>query len=371
MAGINGSCVAYNGVSHKYGFLVSITVTRSSSSNTAVHIEGVLNSGAWDLYSSSWEGTDLNGTLYVGTTSHAYSVYHSAFSTGHSGSLLNSTRISFDLEHPNSNPIKVWGNCYNGVGDSASNSWYIYNIPSYTAPAVDPPDADTVSAFGTDFETAEEYTDNPNGVFNLPKNIVVDKRYTNGEWNTLYHITTEENIYKYPPVTRSLGSNYGKIDQYNIPFDVNESESNPKWCYYDNTYFYIYKDGIYDLSCNAMTSRRASGVGPKDYGRNVDGNDYAWVKIGKNPSGNNCTFLSGQVSKKYGDDININVHCVVPLKSGDKVFARFGWQYGNTNTSSGVSVYDMHCELYGGLKDKTTRMTITPLVFLEKTIDNQ
>jgi len=366
MANVSGSCAAYSGVSHKYGFQFNINASRSSESDPNLHITGTLNAGAWDLYSTSWEGTALTGTFYVASSSHSYNVYHAAFGQGNSGTLFNTTNIDFYISHPSSDNITVWGDCANGTGDSSSGSWTMSNVPTYKAAETCSPG--TTPAFGNSFPTIPTHNINPNTITPLPENLVLDKRFNGEIWDTIYHKTREDNIYKYPPIIRSLSSNYGENDQFNIPFDVDESEIAPEWVYYDNTYFYIYKDGLYDVSCSTMVVDRAQGIGPTDCGRNVDGNEFAWLKIAKNPEGSNCTTLAGKVAWKYDKWLNINVHSVIHLNAGDKVFARFGWQYGNTNTSSGTSIYDMHCTIGGGIPDKTTRIMITPLIFLDQDI---
>lgn len=377
MASVSGECVAFHGASHYWGFQFYIQVDRSSTpGDNRIHVTGYLDCGAWNLWSGanpSHEYDNLTGSFYVLNGNHGYNVFHGPFSCPCAGdNNLERTYIDFWESYPGTDNIRVWGDCYGTPGDSGSGQWWVTGIPPYVPPC----DPNPVGAWGNPYATVPSHPTSPNTQIPLPTNSVLTKIYDDqdDEWDIAYPRITLENIYRYPPLIRSLAGNKSESDAFNIPFDTDESPVKQRWGYYDNTYFYIYRSGLYEVSCNTVIIDRKPGVGPHNCGRNGDGNNFAWLKLAKNPTSSDATFLSGKTAHNWGSYISMGVHNILPLNAGDKVFARVGWQYGNGSTCDGVSgcqggiSYDMRCTIGGVNSGVNTRMSITPLVFYDEEI---
>lgn len=373
MAYANGELVLYHGATHYWGYQWELWADRSSTpGDSRLHVTGYVNTGAWNISNGySWEGDAMSGDINIG--GQAIGVYHPPFDCRGGGCPDNNfirTNIDIWLNHPGTNNVSISGYLTSPDDGTVYGNWQIGGIPPYVPPC----DPNPVGAWGNAYPTVPSHPTNPNPVQTLPENSILDRIYNGSEWEITYPRTTLENIYRYPPLIRSLANNKSESDAFNIPFDTDESPVKQNWGYYDNTYFYIYRDGLYELSCYTCIVDRKPGVGPKNCGRNVDGNSYAWLKVSKNPSGGNATFLTGRTCHNYGGWINMGVHNLLPLKAGDKVFARVGWQYGNGSTCDGVSgcqggiSYNMACTIGGVNGGANTRMSITPLVFFDEDI---
>lgn len=377
MAGVSGEVIAYHSGGHYTGARFSVNANRSGTAGDAnIYISGTLSAGLWGQVPSTYNDTDIHAriTLPNGYTTEANIHYTCSYpncpdrfdTVGVSTSFYwpGQDNIRVDIYTSDTNPGTVWG--------EGSGTFWITGVPPYVPPC----DPNPVGAWGNAYPTVPSHPTNPNTQIPLPTNSVLVREYDgdSGVWDITYPRTTLENIYRYPPLIRSLANNRSESDAFNIPFDTNESPVDQRWGYYDNTYFYIYRSGLYEVACNTVIVDRKPGVGPKNCGRNVDGNSFAWLKLGKNPSGGNSTFLSGKTAHNYGSYISMGIHNILPLNAGDKVFARVGWQYGNGSTCDGVSgcqggiSYNMACTIGGVNSGTNTRMSITPLIFYDEEI---
>lgn len=375
MAYTSGELVLYHGSGHYWGYKFELWADRSTTpGDTNVHITGYVNTGAWNLIDGiSWEGDAMSGNLNI--SGYDIGVSHPPFDCrgggcpDHGDNFIR-TNIDFWLNWPGQGNIGISG-CLSSRDDgTACGNWAITGIPPYVPPC----DPNPVGPWGNAFPTVPSHPTNPNTQLPLPTNTILQEIYNGSQWEITYPRTTLENVYRYAPMIRAMSNNKSESDAFNIPFDKDESPIPQRWGYYDNTYFYIYRDGLYDISCYTAIVDRKAGVGPKNCNRNVDGNNYAWLKVSKNPDNGNATFLTGRVSHNYGNNIDMGVHNIVPLKAGDKVFARVGWQYGNGSTCDGVSgcqggiSYNMACTIAGVNSGYDTRMIIVPLVFFDEEI---
>lgn len=375
MASASGQVIAYHTSGHYTGMMFDVTASRSGTAGDAnIYITGTVRAGLWGQVSSTYNDTDIMGSLtfpngYTATASGHITCSYPGCTDQFNYATINTSfywpsqdNIRMDAYTQDSNPGQIWG--------AGSGTFYIGGIPPYVPPC----DPNPVGPWGNAFPTVPSHPTNPNTQLPLPTNTILQEVYNGSQWEITYPRTTLENVYRYAPMIRAMSNNKSESDAFNIPFDKDESPIPQRWGYYDNTYFYIYRDGLYDISCYTAIVDRKAGVGPKNCNRNVDGNNYAWLKVSKNPDNGNATFLTGRVSHNYGNNIDMGVHNIVPLKAGDKVFARVGWQYGNGSTCDGVSgcqggiSYNMACTIAGVNSGYDTRMIIVPLVFFDEEI---
>lgn len=374
MAGISNQLVLFHGSGHYWGYQFTINISRVKG-DQRVHVTGWVNTGAWNIINgASWEGAPMTGYINIGGT--VINVSHPGFDCRGGGcpsTLFNTTNIDFWTGAWNSSTMNITGSLSSPIDGAVNGSWNISGIPPYE-PACDP---DPVGPWGNPYATAPNHSTNPNQQPSMPKNIVLGKYYTSqSEIDIYYPKTTLEQVYRYAPMIRANSSGYTETDAFNIPFDIDQSIVQQKWGYYDNTYFYIYRTGLYDVACSAYIIDRKQGVGPKVC-KNISGNTYAWLKIARNPythqnknqNGENtdtspaCEWLTGRVSHNFRAEIMLECRNLLWLNEGDKLFARIGWQYGNGNG------YNFQCKIGGTSAGYPTRMMITPLMFQDEDIE--